>query len=137
MRGHQSLSYTKWNCRCHIVFIPKRRRKQLFGQIRRHLGLVLHELAKQKGREVVEGHLMLGHVHMCLSMPKCAVSNVAGFIKGKGAISIVREFREKRTTSLAETFGRGVILSQRLAQMKKWYTSTSGSKSAKMNVTSS
>jgi putative transposase len=113
MREYQSLSHTKWNCKYHVVFIPKRRRKQLFGQIRRHLGRVFHELAKQKGCEVVEGHLMADHVHMCLSIPpKYAVSSVVGFIKGKSAISIAREFRGKTKNFSGENFwARGYFVS--------------------------
>lgn len=113
MREYQSLSHTKWNCKYHVVFIPKRRRKQIFGQIRRHLGRVFHELAKQKGCEVVEGHLMADHVHMCLSIPpKYAVSNVVGFIKGKSAISIAREFRGKTKNFSGENFWtRGYFVS--------------------------
>ena len=81
MREYQSLSHTKWNCKYHIVFIPKRRKKVIFGKLRKHLGQLFHELAKQKGCEIVEGHLMSDHVHMCISIPpKYAVSNVVGFI---------------------------------------------------------
>ena len=91
MREYQSLSRTKWNSKYQVVFMPKRRRKQFFG-IRRHLARVFRELAKQKGCEVVEGHVMTDYVHMCLSIrPKYAVSNVIGFIKGKSAFSIARE----------------------------------------------
>ena len=113
MREYQSLSHTKWNCKYHVVFIPKRWREQLFGQIRRHLGRVFHELAKQRGCEVVEGHLMADHVHMCLSIPpKYAVSNVVGFIKGKSAISIAREFRGKTKNFAGENFwARGFFVS--------------------------
>lgn len=113
MREYQSLSHTKWNCKYHVVFIPKRRRKQLFGQLRRHLGRVFHELAKQKGCEVVEGHLMADHVHMCLSIPpKYAVSSVVGFIKGKSAISIARELRGKTKNFSGENFwARGYFVS--------------------------
>ncbi len=113
MREYQSLSHTKWNCKYHVVFIPKRRRKQLFGQIRRHLGRVFHGLAKQKGCGVVEGHLMSDHVHMCLGIPpKYAVSNVVWFIKGKGAISIAREFRGKTKNFTGENFwARGYFVS--------------------------
>ena len=69
MREYQGLSHTRWNCKYHVVFIPKRRRKVMFGQLRKHLGSIFHELAKQKGCEIVEGHLMADHVHMCLSIP--------------------------------------------------------------------
>jgi len=91
MREYQSLSHTKWNCKYHIVFIPKRRKKVIFGKLRKHLGQLFHELAKQKDCKIEEGHLMPDHVHMCISIPpKYAVSNVIGFIKGKSAISITR-----------------------------------------------
>ena len=105
MREYQSLSHTRWNCKYHVVFIPKRRRKVMFGQLRKHLGTIFHELAKQKGCEIVEGHLMADHVHMCLSIPpKYAVSNVVGFIKGKSAISIARTFRGKTKNFTGENF---------------------------------
>ena len=113
MREYQSLSHTKWNCKYHIVFIPKRRKKVIFGQLRKHLGQLFHELAKQKGCEVVEGHLMLDHVHMCISIPpKYAVSNVVGFMKGKSAISIARQFRGKSKNFTGENFwARGYFVS--------------------------
>lgn len=113
MREYQSLSHTRWNCKYHVVFIPKRRRKQIFGQLRKHLGAIFHELAKQKGCEIVEGHLMADHVHMCLSiLPKYAVSNVVGFIKGKSAISIARTFRGKSKNFTGENFwARGYFVS--------------------------
>ncbi len=113
MREYQSLSHTRWNCKYHVVFIPKRRRKEMFGQLRKHLGEIFHELAKQKGCEIVEGHLMADHVHMCLSIPpKYAVSNVVGFIKGKSAISIARTFRGKSKNFTGENFwARGYFVS--------------------------
>ena len=113
MREYQILSHTRWNCKYHVVFIPKRRRKVMFGQLRKHLGEIFHELAKQKGCEIVEGHLMADHVHMCLSIPpKYAVSNVVGFIKGKSAISIARTFRGKSKNFTGENFwARGYFVS--------------------------
>ncbi|PKM12151.1 MAG: IS200/IS605 family transposase [Gammaproteobacteria bacterium HGW-Gammaproteobacteria-3] len=113
MREHQSLSHTRWNCKYHVVFIPKRRRKVMFCQLRKHLGSIFHELTKQKGCEIVEGHLMADHVHMCLSIPpKYAVSNVVGFIKGKSAISIARTFRGKTKNFTGENFwARGFFVS--------------------------
>lgn len=85
----------------------------MFGQLRKHLGSIFHELAKQKGCEIVEGHLMADHVHMCLSIPpKYAVSNVVGFIKGKSAISIARTFRGKTKNFTGENFwARGFFVS--------------------------
>jgi putative transposase len=80
MREYQSLSHTKWNCKYHIVFILKSRKKVIFDRLRKHLGQLFHELAKQKGYEIVAGHLMSDHVHMCISIPpKYAVSNIDRF----------------------------------------------------------
>ena len=70
MKDYQSLAHTKWDCKYHVVFIPKRRKKMIFGAIRKHLGQVLHELASQKECQIVEGHLMPDHVHMCISIRK-------------------------------------------------------------------
>ena len=93
MKDYQSLNHTKWDCKYHVVFIPKRRRKQIYGAIKKHLGEVFHELAKQKESKIMEGHLCSDHVHMCLSIPpKFTVSSVIGYIKGKSAISIARNF---------------------------------------------
>lgn len=89
MKEYQSLSHTRWDCKYHIVFIPKKRKKQIYGALRKHLGEIFHELAQQKECKIVEGHLMRDHVHICLSVPpKYAVSNVVGYMKGKSAISI-------------------------------------------------
>ena len=93
MRQVNSLNHTRWECKYHIVFIPKYRRKALFGQIRRELGEVFHSLARQKESLIEEGHLMPDHVHLMISIPpKYAVSQVVGFIKGKSAIHIARRF---------------------------------------------
>ena len=97
MREYQSLSHTKWECKYHVVFIPKCCRRKIYGPIRNFLGEVFHELARQKGCQIVEGHLMADHVHMCISIPpKYAISNVVGFIKGKSAISVAREYCGKK-----------------------------------------
>jgi len=90
----ESLNHTKWECKCHVVFIPKCRRKALFGNLRRHLGKVMRELARQKECEIEEGHLMIDHVHMLIRIPpKCAVSPVVAYLKGKSAIHIARGYR--------------------------------------------
>ena len=92
MQTYESLKHTTWECKYHVVFIPKCRRKLLYGQIRRELGEVFRSLAEQWECKVEEGHLMPDHVHMLLSVPpKYSVSNVMGFIKGKSAIHIARE----------------------------------------------
>jgi putative transposase len=88
MDEYETLSHTKWGCKYHVVFIPKCRRKTLFGQLQQHLGEVFHRLAAQKESRIEEGHLRLDHVHMLISIPpKYAVSRVVGFIKGKRAIT--------------------------------------------------
>ena len=93
MKEYQSLSHTRWDCKYHVVFIPKRRKHKLFGTLRKHLGDIFHELATHKESTIVEGHLRPDHVHMCLSIPpKYAVSNVVGYIKGKNAIQIARKY---------------------------------------------
>lgn len=105
MRAPKSLSHTCWDCKYHIVFISKKRRKIILGAIRKHLGAIFQELAWQKGVVIEEGHLMPDHVHMCLSIPlKLAVSNVVGFMKGKSAISIARKFKGQQKNFNSEAF---------------------------------
>src|ERR1700726_2779765 len=86
MDDYESLSHSKWECKYHIVFIPKCRRKTLYLELRRHLGDVFRKLAEQKESKTEEGHLLLDHVHMLISIPpKYAVSQVIGFIKVRNA----------------------------------------------------
>jgi putative transposase len=83
MDESESLSHSKWECKYHVVFIPKCRRRTLYEELRRHLGEVLRKLAEQKEGRIEEGHLMPDHVHMLISIPpKYAVSQVVGYIKG-------------------------------------------------------
>ena len=113
MKEYQSLSYTRWDCKYYVVFIPKRRRKRICGELRQHLGEVFHELAGHKESRIVEGHLMSDHVHMCLSIPpKYAVSNVVGYIKGKSALHIARKFAGLKRNFTGENFwARGYFVS--------------------------
>ena len=105
MKEYQSLCHTKWDCKYHVVFIPKRRKKVIFGAIRKHLGEILRELAEQKECHILEGHLMADHVHICISIPpKHSVSYVVGYIKGKSAISIARRFAGKAKNFTGENF---------------------------------
>jgi putative transposase len=105
MRDYNSLSHTRWGRKYHIVFIPKKRRKMIFGSIRKHLGEVFHNLARQKCVIIEEGNLMPDHVHMCLSIPpKYSVSNVVGYLKGKSTISIARNFKGKQKNFSGEVF---------------------------------
>ena len=93
------------DCKYHVVFVPKRRRKAIFGQTRRQLGAIFHELARQKECQIIEGHLMSDHVHMCIAIPpKYAVSSVIGFIKGTSAIAIARQFAGRERNFTGEHF---------------------------------
>ena len=113
MDSSESLSHSRWECKYHVVFIPKCRRKALYAELRRHLGEVFRRLAEQKESRVLEGHLMPDHVHMLLSIPpKYAVSQVVGFIKGKSAIHIARVYGERKRNFVGEHFwARGFFVS--------------------------
>jgi len=113
MDTSQSLSHTVWDCKYHVVFIPKCRRRVLYGQLRRHLGEVFRKLAGQKESRVEEGHLMPDHVHILLSIPpKYAVSQVVGYIKGKSVIHLARVDGEQRRNFVGQHFwARGYFVS--------------------------
>ena len=113
MKEYQSLSHTRWDCKYHVVFIPKRRRKAIYGALRKNLGEIFRELALQRECKIVEGHLMRDHVHICLSIPpKLSVSNVVGYIKGKSAISIARNYGGRQKNFTGEVFwARGYFVS--------------------------
>jgi putative transposase len=101
----ESLSHTKWECKYHVVFIPKCRRKVLYQELRRHLGEVFGSLAKRKEREIEEGHLRPDHVHMMIAIPpKYAVSQVIGYIKGKSAIHLARVYGERKRNFVGQHF---------------------------------
>ena len=112
-QGYRSLSHSKWDCKYHVVFIPKKRRKALFGQARRHLGEIFHALARQKECQILEGHLMPDHVHVCIAIPpKYAVASVNGFLKGKSAIAIARQLCGKQRNFTGEhLWARGYAVS--------------------------
>jgi putative transposase len=113
MKEYQSLSHTRWDCKYHVVFIPKKRKKRVFGVLRQHLGEIFRELASHKEAAIVEGHLKPDHVHMCLSIPpRYAVSNVVGYLKGKRAIVIARRFGGRERNFTGEVFwARGYFVS--------------------------
>ena len=101
----ESLNHTRWECKYHVVFIPKYRRKALYGKLRPHLGKVFRELVRQKECEIEEGHLQVDPVHMLLRIPpKYAVSQVVGYLKGKSAIHIARVYGGKRRNFVGEHF---------------------------------
>ncbi len=113
MSDSESLNHTRWECKYHLVFITKYRRKALYARLRMHLGAVFRELAMQKGCRIEEGHLMVDHVHMLVAIPpKHAVSQVVGFIKGKSAIHIARAFGGRKKNFNGEHFwARGYFVS--------------------------
>jgi putative transposase len=113
MDEHESLNHSKWECKYHVVFIPKCRRKTLYIQLRQYLGEAFRRLAEQKESRIEEGHLMVDHVHMMISIPpKYAVSQVIGFIKGKSAIHLARVYGENRRNFVGQSFGaRGYYVS--------------------------
>ena len=113
MDEFESLNHTKWDCKFHIVFIPKGRKKALFGPVRQDLGGVLRRLAKQKECRILEGHMMPDHVHMLIAIPpKYAVSQVVGYIKGKSAIYIARTYGERhRNFTGLDFWARGYFVS--------------------------
>ena len=113
MRSIQSLSHTKWECKYHLTWIPKFRKKELYGELRKHVGEAIREMAKRSGSEILEGHLMSDHVHMLISIPpKYSVSQIVGYIKGKTAIHIARElFGKKRNFTGEEFWARGYHVS--------------------------
>ena len=138
----KSVSHSVWECEYHVVFIPKCRRKTLYGGLRKHLGDLFRQLAQQKESKIEEGHLMPNHVHMMISIPpKNAVAQVIGFIKGKSAMHLARVYGERKRNFVGQHFwARGYFVStvgrdeqvirdyireqeqedQRLEQMKLW-----------------
>ncbi len=95
----KSLSHSKFNCKYHIVFVPKYRKKKLYGEIRKFLGPIFHELAGQRESKILEGHMVQDHVHMLISIPpKYSIAEIVGYIKGKSAIAVARQFggRQKK-----------------------------------------
>ena len=142
MDKYESLSHTKWECKYHVVFIPKCRRMTLYGELRKPLIDVFRDLARQKESRIEEGHLMPDHVHMLLAIPpKYAVSQVVGYIKGKSAIHLARVYGERKRNFVGQHFwARGYFVStvgrdeqmireyfrnqekvdERLEQMKLW-----------------
>jgi putative transposase len=110
---YHSLSHSRWNGKYHVVFVPKRRRKALFGRIRRALGPIFHELARQTACHIVAGHVRPDHVHMCMAIPpKYAVASVIGFLKGKSAIASARQCSGHERNFSGEHFGaRGYAVS--------------------------
>jgi len=113
MEDEQSLRHTRWECKYHVVWIPKYRRKTLYGQLRKYLGEVMRKLAIQRESMIIEGHLMTDHIHMLISIPpKYSVSQVIGYMKGKSAIHIARAYIGQRKNFTGQHFwARGYYVS--------------------------
>ena len=111
--SYESLSHSKWNCKYHLIFVPKFRKKVLYGKIREFLGRQFHELANQKGCKIEKGNMVQDHVHMLISIPpKYPVSEIVGYIKGKSAIAVARQFGNKQRNFNGERFwARGYAVS--------------------------
>ena len=113
MTPSESLKHTKWECKYHVVWISKYRKKSLYKELRKYLGDLLKDLASQKECSIVEGHLVLDHVHILIAIPpKYSVSQVVGFIKGKSAIAIARNYMGRRKNFTGQSFwARGYYVS--------------------------
>ena len=113
MNETRTLNHSKYECKYHVVFIPKYRKKTLYVELRQYLGEIFKELAKQRESEVLEGHLMPDHVHMMISIPpKYSVSQVVGYIKGKSAIHLARVYMGKKRNFVGQSFwARGYYVS--------------------------
>ena len=131
----ESLSHTKWECKYHVIFIPKCRRKTLYVELRKHLGEVFRRLATQKESRIEEGHLMPDHVHMLISIPpKHAVSQVVGYIKGKSAIHLARVYGERKRNFVVSISGPGGFSFPRLGEMKHQSGNTSRTRNRRTGV---
>ncbi|WP_342260291.1 IS200/IS605 family transposase [Candidatus Tisiphia endosymbiont of Metellina segmentata] len=113
MTTYENLNHSKWDCKYHIVFISKCRKKELYGKVRKYLGNVFHELAFQRGSKIIEGHMVQDHVHMLIKIPpKYSVAEVIGYIKGKSAIAVARQFGgRKRNFNGEKLWARGYAVS--------------------------
>ena len=103
MHDWQSLSHVRWDCKYHVVIVPKYRKKVIYGKLKHRVGPILRQLCQQRGVELLEGHAMPDHIHMCLSIPpKFSVARTIGFLKGKSAVRIHRQLlHESRMTGLS------------------------------------
>ena len=112
MHDWTSLAHVRWDCKYHVVIVPKYRKKKLYGRIRRQVGDVIRDLCRQRGVELLEGHLMPDHVHMCLRVPpKFSVAFVIGFLKGKSAVKIHRTILDKKRVTGLHFWARGYCVS--------------------------
>ncbi len=112
MKSSNSLSHTKWDCKYHVVWIPKYRKKVIYGKIKIFMRDVLHKLVNQRESKIIEGTLKSDHIHMLISIPpKYSVSQVVGFLKGKSAIHIARNFGNQKNSKGQSFWARGYYVS--------------------------
>ena len=112
MHDWKSLSHVRWDCKYHIVIVPKYRKKKLYGKFKIRVGEIIRDLCRQKGVELLEGHLKPDHIHMCLSVPpKYSIAFVIGFLKGKSAVRIHRELLKNRRVTGKHFWARGYCVS--------------------------
>ena len=112
MHDWESQAHVKWDCKYHLVFVPKYRRKAIYGSLRPKIGRILRELCEQMGVELLEGHALADHVHLCVSIPpKYSVANTVGFLKGKSAVKIHRELLGERRMTGLHFWARGYCVS--------------------------
>jgi len=111
--SYESLSHSRWDCKYHVVFVPKYRKKTMYGEIRSFLRTIFLELANQKGCEIISGHLVQDHVHMLICIaPKYSVAEIVGYLKGKSAIAVARKFSGRKRNFNGENFwARGYSVS--------------------------
>lgn len=109
--SYENLTHSKWDCKYHVVFVPKRRKKVLYGKIRKYLGPEFHELAAQRNSKIVEGHMVQDHMLIAIA-PKYAIAGVIGYIQGKSAIAVARQFSGRERNFNGESFwARGYAVS--------------------------
>ncbi len=113
MNNNRKLNHTTWDCKYHLVWIPKYRKKAIYGHLRKYLGEVFRDLASQRESEIIEGHLMGDHVHMLIAIPpKYSIAQVVGYIKGKSVIYIARTYAGKCRNFVGQNFwARGYYVS--------------------------
>ena len=113
MSEYESLAHSKWDCKYHIVWVPKYRKKVLYGKIRTFLGPLFHELARQRSSKIVKGNMVQDHVHMLIEIPpKFSVAEVVGYLKGKSAIAVARQFSGRQRNFNGERlWARGYAVS--------------------------
>ena len=126
MHDWQSLSHVRWDCKYHVVIVPKYRKKKLYGKFRQRVGEIISDLCRQRGVELIEGHSMPDHIHMCLSVPpKFSIAFVIGFLKGKSAVLIHRKLLKNESVALDCISGPEDIVSVLWGWMKKPYANIS------------